>query len=45
LYDAETEDLIWSAQSETYNPVNLETFSENFAEEIVEELQAKKIIE
>lgn len=38
LYDAETEDLIWSAQSETYNPVSLESFSEGFAEEIVERL-------
>ncbi len=38
LYDAETEDLIWSAQSETYNPADLEAFSEGFAEEIVEQL-------
>ena len=45
LYDAETEELVWSAQSETYNPVNLETFSENFAEEIVEELQEKNIVD
>ncbi len=38
LYDAETEDLVWSAQSETYSPADLESFSEDFAEEIVEQL-------
>ena len=39
LYDSQTEDLLWSAQSETYNPTDLESFSENFAEEIVKQLK------
>ncbi len=44
LYDAETENLIWSAQSETYNPIDLSTFSEDFAEEIVKQLAKDNII-
>ncbi|MFW6370123.1 MAG: hypothetical protein ACOC10_02830 [Bacteroidota bacterium] len=44
LYDADTEDLIWSAQSETYNPADIETFSEDFAEEIVEQLTEDGIL-
>ncbi len=44
LYDAETENLMWSAQSETYNPVDLESFSEDFAEEIVEQLRNDGIL-
>lgn len=32
LYDAQTENLIWSAQSETYNPSNLQSFSKDFAQ-------------
>lgn len=44
LYDAETEDLVWSAQSETYDPVDLESFADGFAEEIVEELDEQGLI-
>lgn len=44
LYDAKSEDLIWSAQSETYNPVNLSTFSSEIADEIVDELENNGII-
>lgn len=44
LYNAQTEDLVWSAQSETYNPRDLETFSEDFAEEVVEQLAEDGII-
>lgn len=44
LYDAETEDLVWSAQSETYDPVDLESFAEDFAEEIVDELKEQGLI-
>lgn len=44
LYDAETEDLIWSAQSQTYNPADLEDFSDDFAEEIVEQLAEDDIL-
>ena len=38
LYDAETEELLWSAQSRTYNPENLSKFSQNFGKEIVQRL-------
>src|SRR6056297_3214944 len=34
LYDAQTEDLVWSAQSETYDPIDLESFADGFSEEI-----------
>ena len=38
LYDLESENLVWSAQSETVNPQSLQTFSEQFASSIIEEL-------
>ncbi|MFW5820645.1 MAG: hypothetical protein ACOCWA_05105 [Bacteroidota bacterium] len=44
LFDAESEDLIWSAQSKTYEHVNLETFSKDYAEEVVEEMMEDGII-
>ena len=44
LYDAETEKLIWSAQSESYNPTDIELFSEDFAEVILDELEDEKLI-
>ncbi len=44
LYDAQTEELVWSAQSETYDPVDLESFSSGFAREIVEELDEAALI-
>ncbi|HKL33493.1 MAG TPA: hypothetical protein VJ919_13210 [Tangfeifania sp.] len=44
LYDAQTEDLVWSAQSETYDPIDLESFAEGFSEEIVEELDEQGLI-
>ena len=31
LYDVESEQLVWSAQSETTNPANLEAFARTFA--------------
>lgn len=39
LYDATSEKLVWSAQSRSYNPSDLERFSEEFAELMVQELQ------
>lgn len=39
LYDVNTEELLWSAQSETYDPANLESFAEGFAEKIVNEME------
>lgn len=38
LYDATTESLVWSAQSETMSPGDLATFSQQFADVIVDEL-------
>ncbi|WP_268034937.1 hypothetical protein [Algoriphagus sp. PAP.12] len=38
LYDAETEELVWSSQSETTNPASIETFSKTFSETIVSQL-------
>jgi len=35
LYDADSEKLIWSAQSRTYNPASLQHFSKEFADIIV----------
>lgn len=45
LYDAGTERLLWSAQSETYNPTDLETFSETFARIIVQKMKADNLID
>jgi hypothetical protein len=39
LYDATTEELIWSAQSETYNPASLDKFSEDFAAVVMAKLE------
>ena len=44
LYDVATEVLIWSAQSETYDPANLARFARDFADVIVDELQKDGII-
>ncbi|NEU09615.1 DUF4136 domain-containing protein [Flavihumibacter sp. R14] len=44
LYDATAEDLIWSAQSETYNPSNLESFVEGYRKAIRKKLQEDGII-
>ncbi len=38
LYDAKTEGLVWSSQSETTNPTNLEAFAHTFAGIVVEQL-------
>ncbi|MEN2281191.1 hypothetical protein AAGF08_03570 [Algoriphagus sp. SE2] len=38
LYDANTEQLVWSAQSETTNPSSIETFSRSFSELVVNQL-------
>ncbi|MEM9671099.1 MAG: hypothetical protein ACFB15_19180 [Cyclobacteriaceae bacterium] len=44
LYDAETEELLWTAQSRTYNPANLDKFAEEFARVIVSRLQKEDMI-
>jgi hypothetical protein len=44
MYDAETEELIWSAQSETMVPARAERFSRQFASSIVSELTDDEIV-
>ncbi len=39
LYDAATEELVWSSQSETTNPSSLEIFSKTFAQAIVQQMR------
>lgn len=38
LYDAQTEELIWSSQSEATNPSSLESFSVTFSKSVVDQL-------
>ena len=38
LYDAETEELIWSAQSKTVNPANVDSFARDYTEAMIMEL-------
>ncbi len=44
LYDAETEELLWSAQSKTYNPSNLDAFARDFAAITVAKLKSENLI-
>jgi hypothetical protein len=44
LYDAKTENLIWSAQSVTYAPVMLPDFSKEFAQLIVDRMKDQGIL-
>ena len=44
LYDAEAVDLIWSAQSETYNPSNIDSFMEGYRKAIRKKLEEDGII-
>ncbi|WP_026965915.1 hypothetical protein [Algoriphagus terrigena] len=44
LYDAKTEALVWSSQSETTNPSNLEAFSHTFAGVVVDRMVKDGII-
>jgi hypothetical protein len=45
LYDAKTEELLWSAQSETYNAGSLASFAEDFAEVVVTEMEEEGLLE
>lgn len=38
LFDANSEDILWSVQSESYNPSNLDHFSENYSKLIISQL-------
>jgi hypothetical protein len=44
LYDAKAGDLVFSVQSETYNPSNLEGFSRDYTILMLEEMKKKGII-
>jgi hypothetical protein len=44
MYDAKTENLIWSSQSETTNPSNLEAFSHTFAGVVVDKMKKDGVI-
>jgi len=44
LFDAESEELIWSVQSKTYEQANLEIFSKDYAKEVVELMIREGII-
>ncbi|WP_255478615.1 hypothetical protein [Rufibacter sp. XAAS-G3-1] len=44
LYDAASERLLWSAQSESYNPGGLQSFSEKFAEITVQKMQQDNLV-
>jgi hypothetical protein len=44
VYDAGTEEIVWSSQSESTNPSSLDQFSKAFAESIVAQLKKDKII-
>ncbi len=39
LYDSATEQLVWSAQSRTYNPTDIKSFSKEFSKIIVAKLE------
>ena len=45
LYDARTEQLLWSAQSESYNPTSLPDFSDEFARVVISKLKDEKILQ
>ncbi|MCH4822288.1 hypothetical protein ML462_03800 [Gramella lutea] len=38
LYDASSEELIWSAQSKTTNPSNIDSFARDYTEAMIKEL-------
>lgn len=44
LYDTETKKLIWSAQSKTYSPDNLEPFAKEFAGVIASKLKSDGVL-
>jgi hypothetical protein len=45
VYETESESLIWSAQSETYNHYDLESASEEFSKVVVKEMVKYNILE
>lgn len=45
LYDAETEKLVWSAQSRSYNLEDTEIFSEEFSQVTIEKMKENKLLD
>ena len=45
LYDVDSEKLVWSAQSKTYDPVDLTSFSRDFANKIVSNLEQSHVLD
>jgi hypothetical protein len=44
LYDARTEELIWAAQSETYDPSSIDSFMKGYVRSILEQMQKDGLI-
>lgn len=44
LYDAKTEELLWSAQSETYNPKSLPDFAKEFSKVVVSRMEKESLL-
>ena len=44
LYDAKTEELIWAAQSETYDPSSIDDFLKGYVKSILEQMQKDGLI-
>jgi hypothetical protein len=44
LFDAETEKIVWSAQSETYNPSGLSSFSKQYTDAMIKQLEKDKLL-
>lgn len=44
LYDVDSEELVWSAQTETYSPADLDNLTENLADLIEDELEEEGLI-
>lgn len=44
IYDAETEELLWSAQSETYNPSDFENFIKGYVNSLFKQLEKDGIL-
>ncbi len=44
LYDTETEKILWSAQSQTVNPSDLQSFSESYTKAIIKKLESDGLL-
>jgi hypothetical protein len=44
VYDAKTEKLVWSSQSKTYDPADIESFSVSYSQSVVKDLLRDGII-